>query len=203
MKRLQIKARKPIIQDQADKTEVYSILLSYQSQYFLLKHEHEEAYPDNLKQQIIMSKIIDTGKTLNYLLKQSTDSIEIEKKFLHIHFLMTPAGQVVSTKAFCGQYGIAFITDQSNGIKKYINAAKRPETYRKHGVIICEAKVELRSAVYLHKTEGLVYAFRIGAISPVKFNYNRINTSVSIAPEIEEAVKGLDPQRWIKFFNKY
>lgn len=203
MKRLQIKARKPIIQDQADRLEVIQQFDNWTSNFYKLRHEHENAYPDNLKQQIIMSKMIDAKKTVGFLWKQIADSISIEKKFLHIHFLMTPAGQVVSTKAFCGQYGIAFITDQSNGIKKYINAAKRPETYRKNGVIICEAKVELRSAVYLHKTEGLVYAFRIGAISPVKYNYNRINTSVSIAPEIEEAVKGLDPQRWIKFFNKY
>lgn len=200
MKRLEIKKGRPIIQNAASDLQVLNQINVTRDKIQSLINESN--IKTALGNNIASSKVNDEKTTLNFLLQQFQRDIKLTSKFVSVHFLITPGGDIVSTKAFLGQYGIAFITNELNGIKKYINAAKRPETYRKHGVIICEAKVEIKSAVYLRSDLELVYAFRIGSITPCSYKFGRINTSVAIMPEIEEAIKSVNTQRFIKFYNK-
>lgn len=213
MKTIFLKSRQPLITNQASLEDVKKSISFYEQKRQDLIDENTnrfQRYLDcqddtiigGLSDQITAERLNDCNSKLDALKKQLDGNFWTTKRDINLHFLINPAGEIVSTKLFNGNYGACFITNEAGGIAKFIGAVKRLETYKKKGVIICQGKLTMQAAVYLHKDLGFIRAVKYGALNPVVYKFSSINSSVGIIPELEDIIKNCDPQKWIKYYSK-
>lgn len=213
MKNLQVKPKQPLIANMATEEQIKSSISFYEQKLSDLRQEGIERYQrylncqddtliGGLSDQINSERIREVSGKLDILNAQLKGDVLTNTRKINVHFLINPAGEIVSTRLFNGDYGACFITNEANGIKKFIGAVKRQETYKKKGVICCQGQLTLNSAIYLHKDEGFVYVYKYSAIKPVAYNFNNVYASVSITPELEEKVKQVNPVKWLNYYSK-
>lgn len=213
MKTIFINSRQSIFNNLATEEQIKKSLNHYQRDLSDLQKQSEDRWQrymncqddtiiGGLSDQINSERLREVRKKIDILSDQIEGNIKVNVDYVYVHFLISTDGILVSTRCFNGEYGICFITNEHNGIKKFISLAKRQETFRKKGVLICEGKIKRQYASYLHTTEGFVRVLKYGAIVPSSFKYGRVRQSVSIVPHLEDLVKKIDPKRWIKFIEK-
>lgn len=213
MKNLEVKLRQPLVANMATEEQIKSSISFYEQSLSDLRQEgidrlqrylscQDDTLVGGLSDQINDERIREATGRLNILKAQLKGDVLANTRTINVHFLINPAGDIVSTRLFHGDYGACFITNEANGIRKFIGAVKRQETYKKKGVICCQGQLTVNSAMYLHRDHGFVYAYKYSAIKPVAYNYKNVNASVSITPELEEKVKQVNTDRWISYYAK-
>lgn len=213
MKNCQVKPKQPLVTNMATEEQLKKSLEFYEKSLSELRQDGIDRYQryldcqddtliGGLSDQINNERIREATAKLDIIKSQITGDVLTNISKVNVHFLITPAGDLVSTRLFNGDYGACFITNELNGIKKFIGAVKRQETYRKKGVICCQGELTLTSAFYLHKDEGFVRMYKYSAIKPVAYNFNKVRASVSITPELEDKVKEVNTQKWVNFYSK-
>lgn len=213
MKNYQVKPKQPLVTNMATEDQLKKSLEFYEKSLSELRQEGIDRYQryldcqddtliGGLSDQINNERIREVTAKIDIIKSQLRGDVLTNISKVNVHFLITPAGDLVSTRLFNGDYGACFITNELNGIKKFIGAVKRQETYRKKGVICCQGELTLTSAFYLHKDEGFVRMFKYGAIKPVAYNFNKVRASVSINPELEDKIKEVNTQKWVNFYSK-
>lgn len=213
MKNYQVKTKQPLVTNMATEEQLKKSLEFYEKNLSELRQEGIDRYQryldcqddtliGGLSDQINNERIREATAKIDIIKSQLIGDVLTNISKVNVHFLITPAGDLVSTRLFNGDYGACFITNELNGIKKFIGAVKRQETYRKKGVICCQGELTLTSAFYLHKDEGFVRMYKYSAIKPVAYNFNKDRASVSITPELEDKVKEVNTQKWVNFYSK-
>lgn len=213
MKNYQVKPKQPLVTNMATEEQLKKSLEFYEKSLSELRQEgidrfqryldcQDDTLIGGLSDQINNERIREANAKIDIIKSQLRGDVLTNISKVNVHFLITPAGDLVSTRLFNGDYGACFITNELNGIKKFIGAVKRQETYRKKGVICCQGELTLTSAFYLHKDEGFVRMYKYSAIKPVAYNFNKVRASVSITPELEDKVKEVNTQKWVNFYSK-
>lgn len=213
MKNLQVKPKQPLVTNMATEEQIKSSISFYEQSLSDLRQEgidrfqrylncQDDTLIGGLSDQINTERIREVSNKLDILNAQIKGDVLTNTRKINVHFLINPAAEIVSTRLFNGDYGACFITNEANGIKKFIGAVKRLETYKKKGVICCQGQLTLNSAIYLHKDLGFVRSYKYSAINPVAYNFKNVNASVSITPELEEMVKNVNPVKWINYYSK-
>lgn len=213
MKNYQVKTKQPLVTNMATEEQLKKSLEFYEKNLSELRQEGIDRYQryldcqddtliGGLSDQINNERIREATAKIDIIKSQLIGDVLTNISKVNVHFLITPAGDLVSTRLFNGDYGACFITNELNGIKKFIGAVKRQDTYRKKGVICCQGELTLTSAFYLHKDEGFVRMYKYSAIKPVAYNFNKVRASVSITPELEDKVKEVNTQKWVNFYSK-
>lgn len=213
MKKLFLKPKQPVISNMAS-TEKVNRSLSFceaerkdlidqsMNRFQRYLDGQDDTIIGGLSDQINTERMNSINAKIEILKDQIEGSVKISIRKAQVHFLINPAGDIVSTRLFAGDYGYCFITNEKDGIKKFISLAKRFETFKKKGVIICAGQLTIQIAEYLHSEYGFVTVIKYGAINPVVFNSKKVNTSVGITPELEDHVKKVNTQKWINYYSK-